>query len=94
MITMIQQRLLKFFFQKCMHLTSTRARTGGVSLDRDLRIRISAVAATLLDRNENLRKRLCGLISTNIVVIIHTSGLVGRAVGAQDAGALASCEVR
>jgi hypothetical protein len=90
---MIQQKLLKFFFPKVGPLTSARARTGGIRLDRDLSISISAEAAALLDRNNNLRKRLRGLISANTIVVYYSSGLIGCAVGIEHAGTLAGCEV-
>jgi hypothetical protein len=78
-------------------LTSARARTGSIRLNRESSIGVSAEAATLLDCDENLRNRLGGLISANnvIVPIISsvTIGLVGRAVGVEDAGTTTGCEV-
>ena len=62
-------------------------------MDRYLSIGISAEAATLLDRNENLRKGLRGLISANIVIVYYASGLISCAVGAENAGTFAGCEV-
>jgi hypothetical protein len=75
-------------------LTSTRAGTGSVRLDRKSSIGIGTEAAALFDRSKNFRKRLGGLISANdIVVFITTIGLYRGTIGTENAGALTGCEV-
>ena len=74
-------------------LTSARASTGGIRLDRESSISISAEAAALLDRDKNLRYGLRGLISANTIVVYYASGLISCAVGIENAGTLAGCEV-